>query len=430
MGFEDETSEGETVTAESSFMYDLLIIGGGAAGFFAAISCLEQYPGARVALLERSPRVLSKVKVSGGGRCNVTHACFDPQELIGFYPRGGRELLGPFHTWSPVETVEWFERQGVPLKEEEDGRMFPVTDDSSTIVDCLETAARRLGVTVKTSVAVEKISRVETAFRLQTRAATELTGRSLLLAAGGLKTGGLADEIRSLGHVIEPIAPSLFTFHINDARLSDLAGLSVPRVSIEVVGTKLRADGPLLVTHWGMSGPAVLRLSSWGARWMQGEKYRFEVRLNWTGAETFEQVRKALDSMRRSNPRKQIRSTALWNVPRRLWERLLAHVQISPEETWSRVSSSLLRSLAAELTASRFEVAGKSMNKEEFVTCGGVRLSEVQFKTMESKLVEGLYFAGEILDIDALTGGFNFQAAWTTGYLAGQAIAERSVPKS
>ncbi len=247
----------------------------------------------------------------------------------------------------------------------------------------------------------------------------------MLLASGGLKAGALVDQIRAFGHEIEPIAPSLFTFHIDDDRLSGLAGLSVQRVAIQVEGTRLSSEGPLLVTHWGLSGPAILKLSSWGARWMQAQDYRFDVRVNWTGTESRERVQDAFDAMRRSNPRKQIRSTALWGVPRRLWERLVSSARISPEDTWARVSSSALRSFAAELTESLLRVKGKSMNKEEFVTCGGVRLSEVHFKTMESKRVEGLYFAGEILDIDALTGGFNFQAAWTTGRLAGRAIAAR-----
>ncbi len=407
-------------------IYDAIIVGGGAAGFFAAVTCAERRPGARVLILERSSQVLSKVRVSGGGRCNVTHACFDPRDLIGYYPRGGKELLGPFHTWSPVETMEWFEGNGVALKEEEDGRVFPVSDDSRSIVDCLRHEAKRHGVEIQTSVGVKSISTTQVGFELQTNTSRGFRARSLLLATGGLKRGGLTDQIRALGHRIEPLAPSLFTFHLKDARLKDLAGLAVPSVLVEVEGGDLKADGPLLVTHWGVSGPAVLKLSSWGARRMQERGYRFAIRMNWTGESQIQKVSEELDSMRRSSSRKLVKSTPLWSIPRRLWERLVAAAGIRQKENWARVSSAQLRALTIELTAGRFEVIGKSMNKEEFVTCGGVCLSEVQFKNMESKLVTGLYFAGEILDIDALTGGFNFQAAWTTGFLAGRSIAQRS----
>ncbi|MDA7510673.1 NAD(P)/FAD-dependent oxidoreductase [Verrucomicrobia bacterium] len=409
---------------ESDRSFDVIIVGGGAAGFFAAATCAELAPSLRIVILERSPRVLSKVKVSGGGRCNVTHACFDPSVLVDFYPRGNRELLGPFYSWAPADTVDWFERRGVSLKEEADGRMFPVSDDSQTIVDCLEGSIREGGVEVRTGSAVEQIHRCEEGFRVFLgKGESTMSGTRILLATGGLREGKFTEGLRQLGHQIEVLAPALFTFHIDDSRLKGLEGLSVENVSASVEGASLRTSGPILVTHWGVSGPVVLKLSSVGARWMQQAAYQFDLSVNWTGSEDKGSVIGHLESLRSSNSKKRVWGWPQFGVPRRLWERLVVAAAIPKDLIWSQISSRKIQLLADELTHCRFSVKGKSMNKEEFVTCGGVRLSEVHFKTMESKKVPGLYFAGETLDVDALTGGFNFQAAWTTGYLAGRAMA-------
>jgi predicted Rossmann fold flavoprotein len=408
---------------ESDQSFDVIIVGGGAAGFFAAATCAELAPSSRIVILERSPRVLSKVKVSGGGRCNVTHACFDPYVLVDYYPRGKRELLGPFHSWAPSDTVDWFERRGVALKEEADGRMFPVSDDSQTIVDCLERSIREGGVEVRTGTAVVQIQRCERGFRVILGAEEILIGTRVLLATGGLREGKFTEELRRLGHQIEVLAPALFTFHIDDSRIKGLEGLSVEKVCASVEAASLQMSGPILVTHWGMSGPAVLKLSSVGARWMQEAAYQFVLSVNWTGDERRESVMSHVESLRRSDSKKRVWGWPQFGVPRRLWERLVMAAAVPKDLIWSQISSQQIHLLADELTQCRFSVKGKSMNKEEFVTCGGVRLSEVHFKTMESKKVPGLYFAGETLDVDALTGGFNFQSAWTTGYLAGRAMA-------
>ncbi len=411
-----------------------VIAGGGAAGFFAAITCAETDPACEVILLEASPTLLAKVKISGGGRCNVTHACFDPRELVKRYPRGSRELLGAFHRWQPRDTIEWFAARGVELKTEADGRMFPVTDDSQTILDCLLNAARSAGVQIRTRCALTAIetrnavsspaSGHPTAFSLTLSTGETLTCDRLLLATGGPKTApSLAAQ---LGHTIEPPVPSLFTFNLADPRLEGLSGLAVSGVVASIQDTSLRESGPMLITHWGVSGPAILKLSAWGARELHARDYRFTLRVNWLGGKNLDETRAALTAVRAAQPRRQIgTASAFPAIPQRLWERLVAAAGVPPTTTWTAVSNEKLHALAEQLTASDFSVTGKSTNKDEFVTCGGVRLSEVDFKTMQSRLQPGVYFAGEALDIDGITGGFNFQAAWTTGRLAGLAMAAR-----
>jgi predicted Rossmann fold flavoprotein len=416
---------------------EIVVAGGGAAGFFAAITCAEADPAATVTIYEATAHPLAKVKVSGGGRCNVTHACFDPRELVRRYPRGGRELLGAFHRWQPRDTVEWFERRGVRLKTEEDGRMFPVTDDSGTIVDCLRGAAERAGVQLVTQVGVKAVRRTmpadvraaAEAASGQNQFAVELTTGAtiacdrLLLATGGNRSNAGFEFARQLGHTIVPPVPSLFTFHVDDPRLKDLSGVAVGEAATAVRGTPLRERGPLLITHWGLSGPAVLKLSAWGARELHDCGYRFTLQVDWAPAFPADALRSELESARGAHPKKQVANWCPVGLPLRLWERLVRAAGVTEGQVWATVSGAAVRALAGQIGAGEFAVNGKSMFKEEFVTCGGVRLGEVDFKTMESRLVPGLHFAGEVLDIDGITGGFNFQAAWTGGWLAGTAMA-------
>ncbi|WP_438480392.1 NAD(P)/FAD-dependent oxidoreductase [Oleiharenicola lentus] len=416
----------------------VIVVGGGAAGYFAAIACAETNPDCVVTIYEATAHLLAKVKVSGGGRCNVTHACFDPRELVKRYPRGGRELLGAFHRWQPRDTVDWFAQRGVELKTEEDGRMFPVTDSSQTIVDCLQTAAAKAGVTVKTHCGVKLVERVynkkidpsvtdETEAARATFRVTLVSGEvvhcdKLMLATGGNKTNTGFEIARQFGHVIEPPVPSLFTFNITDPRLTELAGVSVEEATTAVRGTNLKERGPLLVTHWGLSGPAVLKISAWGARVLHDTGYKFTLVVNWAPKFTLETARAELERARAANPKKQLGTWGPLGLPSRLWEKLLPAAGIALTTQWAGVPGAALRALAAQITEGEFSVTGKSTFKEEFVTCGGVKLSEVDFKTFESRLVPGLHFAGEVLDIDGVTGGFNFQAAWTGGLLAGRAM--------
>ena len=399
-----------------------IVVGGGAAGFFAAIACAETDPGCTVTIYEATSHPLAKVKVSGGGRCNVTHACFEPRDLVKRYPRGHRELLGAFSRWQPRDTVTWFEAHGVKLKIEADGRMFPVSDSSQTIVDCLMDAVRKAGVVIRTNCGVKRVGR--STFDLELTSGETVACDRLLLATGGNKSNTGFAIARQFGHAIELPVPSLFTFNITDSRLQDLSGVSVEEAVTEVVGTKLKERGPLLVTHWGLSGPAVLKLSAWGARVLHDCDYKFELRVNWSPQFTVDTARAALEQARTSNPKKQLGTWCPLGLPARLWEKLLYAAGLKPVTQWAVVPGAALRALAAQVCEGEFAVAGKSTFKEEFVTCGGVRLSEVDFKTMESRLAPGLYFAGEVLDIDGITGGFNFQAAWTTGWLAGQAMAK------
>ncbi len=406
----------------------VVVVGGGAAGFFAAITAAERLGAAgTVTLYEATAHPLAKVRVSGGGRCNLTHACFEPRELVKNYPRGGRELLGAFHRWQPRDTLEWFAARGVEAKAEADGRMFPVTDDSATVVACLTQAAAVAGVTVVTSLGVRKAERLgrEGAapdFWLTLTDATTVRCDRLLLATGGNQASAGLTIAAALGHTIVPPVPSLFTFHVDDRRLEGLSGVSVELATAGVAGTPLVASGPLLITHWGLSGPAILRLSAWGARELAARRYEFTVAVNFAPPHTRDSLARELGEVRARHLRKQIATWSPLDLPQRLWERLVTSAGIAPATPWAQVGNVALAALAAQVTAAEFVVVGKSLFKEEFVTCGGVRLSEVDFKTMESRVCPGLHFAGEVLDIDGVTGGFNFQSAWTTGWLAGQAL--------
>ena len=403
----------------------IAVLGGGAAGFFAAITCAEALGKAgSVTLFEATPHLLAKVRISGGGRCNVTHSCFEPAELVKKYPRGGRELLGAFHRFQPRDTIEWFASRGVATKTEEDGRMFPTTDDSATIVDCLMSAAARAGVNIRLSTAVRSIIKEAEAFRLTLGTGSIEEFDRVIIATGGNKASGGLAIAESFGHSIVPPVPSLFTFHITDTRLSDLSGISVENATVTAPGTKLKTDGPVLITHAGLSGPGILKLSAWGAREFAEQNYAFPISLNWVPPHTRDTLIKALSLVREQNARKQVTTFSPVAMPQRLWERFVIAAGIPTTTPWAYVSNPSLQALATQLTAAEFKVDGKSMFKDEFVTCGGVKLSEVDFKTMESRKCPGLHFAGEVLDIDGVTGGFNFQNAWTTGYLAGTACAQ------
>ena len=411
----------------------IVVVGGGAAGFFAAITAAETLragaaegrDGGTVTLYEATAHLLAKVRISGGGRCNVTHACFEPRELVKKYPRGGRELIGAFSRFQPRDTVAWFESRGVELKTESDGRMFPVTDDSATIVACLQRAAADAGVRVVTGVGVKTLSKHAAGFELELTTGESISADRVLIATGGNKSSAGLAVARALGHEIEPAVPSLFTFNIaKDARLEGLAGVAIERVETSVRGMKFKERGPLLVTHWGVSGPGILKLSAWGARDLAAMDYKFTLVVNFAPEHSREMLVKELAAAREKNLKKQVTTwSPVAGVPQRFWERLVVAAGIGATTPWTNVGNAGIAALAAQVGAAEFAVSGKSTNKDEFVTCGGVRLREVEFRTMESRLCPGLHFAGEVLDIDGVTGGFNFQAAWTTGWLAGRAMA-------
>ena len=400
------------------------IVGGGAAGFFAAITCAESASGTEVVLLEKGPQFLSKVRISGGGRCNVTHSCFDVRELAARFPRGDQALIALFHRFQASDTVTWFEARGVKLKTESDGRMFPVTDSSQTIIDCLVRAAEAAGVKLAAHHGVQSVAKREQGgFELKISDGTTLSCDRLLLATGGPRTPALGQLSVSLGHTLEAPVPSLFTFHIETEWLRKLAGVSVEPVEASVAGTKLHERGAVLATHWGLSGPVVLRLSAWGARKLRDLDYRFTLLVNWLPALKAEGVATELESRRKAQPARFVVNTPIRPLTARLWEQLVVAAGILPDTRWAALSRASQHKLVQQLIRTELPVTGKSLNKDEFVTCGGVRLSEVNFKTMESRICPGLYFAGELLDIDGITGGFNFQAAWTTGWIAGEAMA-------
>lgn len=402
----------------------IVVAGGGAAGFFGAVTCAQNHPDAGVILLEKSPELLAKVTISGGGRCNVTHACFDPDRLVERYPRGARELIGPFHRWQPRDTVEWFEARGVKIKTEDDGRMFPTTDKSSTIVDCLVREARGAGVDIRLRAGVTKAERrTGGGFRLHLSGGELLECDRILLATGGNQNSNGFAVAAGLGHEIQPLVPSLFTFNIKDARLAGLPGISVPEAEVSVPSDRLRQRGPLLITHWGLSGPAILKLSAWGARALADRDYTFDLDVNWMPSIARPALIALLEAIRRDQPGKMLVNTPQGGLPARLWRSLVIGAGLAEESRWSTLSNAGLQRLAQELNAGRFRVEGKSLFKDEFVTCGGVNLREVDFRTMQSRICPGLHFAGEVLDLDGVTGGFNLQAAWTTGWIAGQSLA-------
>jgi predicted Rossmann fold flavoprotein len=399
----------------------IIIIGGGAAGFFTAITAAEANPNADITILERGKDVLQKVKVSGGGRCNVTHACFLPNELVKNYPRGEKALLSPFMRFSAEDTIEWFRQRNVELKTEDDGRMFPISNNSQTIIDCLEGEAERLNVKILRGYRVEDLEQVDNQWLVKTNRQSFSVDK-VMVAAGS--STAVWDLLKKLGHTIVEPVPSLFTFNIKDKRIDGLAGLSVPNALIQVEGIKLKTSGPLLITHWGMSGPAILKLSAWGARQLYGIDYQFVIRVNWIGQYNVEELKNILTlDIKAKYLKKLIAKTPQYQISSRLWLRFLEAANITENMIWADISKKQIQNLAEQLVQGSYAVKGKSTFKEEFVTAGGVKRDEVNFKTFESKLLPNLFFAGEILDIDAITGGFNFQAAWTGGWIAGQTMA-------
>ncbi|MGB7085738.1 MAG: NAD(P)/FAD-dependent oxidoreductase [Phormidesmis sp.] len=406
---------------------DIAVVGGGAAGFFGAIAAACASPQSRVTLYEAGPKPLAKVRISGGGRCNVTHHCFEPARLVQHYPRGAKALRGAFSRFQPKDTIAWFAQRGVALKSEADGRMFPTTNDSATIVECLSGAARQAGVTIKTRSPIASVERSDRGFHLQLKRQADGYVRCdrLLLATGSSPVGHRLAA--SLGHTLEPTVPSLFTFNISDKRLHQLSGVAVnsATVQLKLEGAKkpLVQTGPLLITHWGLSGPAVLKLSAWGARQLHEQRYQAQIIVNWLPDFSQEQVRAELQRVKAESSKRAIATYSPYpTLSKRLWQYLLSRIEIDPTLTWANLSKKQLNQLVQTLCQSRYAVTGKGTFKDEFVTCGGVRLKEADFKTMESRCCEGLYLAGEILDIDGITGGFNFQSAWTTGWIAGQAM--------
>lgn len=399
----------------------VIVIGGGAAGFFAAVNAAALLPAHEFAILEQSPAVLSKVKISGGGRCNLTHACFEPRELTGYYPRGNKALMGPFTRFMTGDVMGWFEYRGLALKIEDDGRIFPQSDQSQSVIDCLTAEARQHNVQVKTRQQVQDFQFQDGQWSVLTREET-YRADALIVATGSSKA--IWKKLAEMGHhIIDPV-PSLFTFNIKDPRIEGLQGLAVASAGLSITGAKLQAEGPLLITHWGMSGPAILKLSAWGARKLFDLDYKFSLEVNWLPGKKRAAVEAELNQYRQDQAKKQIHSRPQFGLPQRLWRALAAVSGVNEEQRWAELSNKQAAALVGELTGGSYEVDGKSTFKEEFVTAGGVDLKEVNFKTMESKHFPSLYFAGEVLDIDAVTGGFNFQAAWTTAWIAAQDIAE------
>ena len=402
-------------------MNKIIIIGGGAAGYFTAINAKENNPDLDITILEKGKAVLQKVKISGGGRCNVTHACFEPRELVKFYPRGAKELLGPFHTFMTGDTFGWFDDRGVPLKIEEDNRVFPEANTSQAIIDCFQKAVDNLGIKVLINCGVNSVYQQESEWVVNTKEQTFKADKVVIAAGSSKKVWQLCKTLSH--HIIEPV-PSLFTFNINDKRIIDLLGISLPNATVNIMGTKLEASGPLLITHWGLSGPAVLKLSAFGARILADKNYQYNVEVNWLSRPT-EKVLNILVNLKKKEPRKTvILKSPFAEISKRLWERFVVFSNISKTQNWADLSNLQLENLANQLTKGIYNANGRTTFKDEFVTAGGVDLKEINFKKFESKKHKNLFFVGEVLNIDAVTGGFNFQNAWTGGYICAKALAE------
>ncbi|HRI80189.1 MAG TPA: NAD(P)/FAD-dependent oxidoreductase [Cyclobacteriaceae bacterium] len=403
-------------------MYDLIVLGGGAAGFFAATEAAHHNQDLKILILEKSTKFLSKVRISGGGRCNVTHHCFEPTPLSKHYPRGQKELKYLFKIFHAGDTVDWFKKRGVTLKTEGDGRMFPVTDNSQTIINCFLQEAERNKIDIFTSHEAEKIEKAKNGFSVLCRNGKIFSTKKVLVAIGGHAQPEKYEWLKALGHSIAPPIPSLFTFNNPANEFSGLMGLSVQDAEVKIAGTKFSSRGPVLITHWGLSGPAVIRLSSWAAEYLFEKRYQFTALINWTAVETEESLRALFSQKILKEGGKRIEAHALFQIPKRLWVALCEKAGVTEKMVWAETPAKTLNRLLEHLIRCSFEIRGKTTFKEEFVTCGGVNLSEIDLTTMQSKLVPGLFFAGEVLNIDGETGGFNFQAAWTTAAVAAQSI--------
>jgi predicted Rossmann fold flavoprotein len=403
---------------------DIAVVGGGAAGFFAAIHAAQLLPNKRILLLEKTNQFLTKVKISGGGRCNITHACFTISEMSKNYPRGEQLMKKLLPRFMTTDTISWFESRGVSIKAEPDGRMFPVTDDSQSIVNVLMQEAHRSGVIIANQQEVLGVSTDNQVFKLQIKeAAQPIRCRKLIIASGGSRKESEWTWLQELGHRIEPPVPSLFTFNMPMENITELQGISVQHVLVKIINTKFAYEGPLLITHWGMSGPAILKLSAWGARWIAEKNYQFNIMIRWVANREEEQLRSELLQYKQEHGQRLISNCNPMNLPTRLWEYLLAKIGIPGDKKWQHISKTDFNRLVNILRNDTYQVSGKTTYKEEFVTCGGVSLDDIDWNDMQSKKVPNLYFAGEVLDIDGITGGFNLQAAWTTGYVAGSSAA-------
>jgi len=403
-------------------IFDLIVVGGGAAGFYGAIRAAEMNPQLKILILEKSNKVLSKVRISGGGRCNVTHNCFNPVRLAAHYPRGGKQLKDLFRLHQAKDVVDWFEAKGVKLKAEEDGRMFPVTDSSETIIRCFIEEATRRKIKIQLATGVERIIRQEKSFLLHTPEKT-FFAKYVLVAIGGNANPVVYNWIKELGHTIAPPIPSLFTFNDSQLDFRHLMGISVEHAQVRIATTKFSQAGALLITHWGLSGPAVIKLSAWAAEHLHQVNYNFTALVSWIADVSEEACRQALFEQKKRHPKQKITSNPLYALPLRLWQKLCERAEVAEHKVWGDASNKNINRLLENLVRCPFIIKGKTTFKEEFVTCGGVDLKEIDLSSLESKIAGGLFFAGEVLNIDGETGGFNFQAAWTTAYVAAKAIA-------
>ena len=401
----------------------LVVVGGGAAGFFCAVNAARMNPQLKVTIVEKTTKLLSKVKVSGGGRCNVAHACFDITAMSKKYPRGSNFVKKTFHHFFTTDTIEWFKERGVRLKEEKDGRMFPITDSSQTIVDCLLDEVNKYGVEIVMNAEVKNIINQDGVFHIKVSDSRLLTCDYLCIASGGYPKSSMFEWLKELGHSIEEPVPSLFTFNMPGHPIRELMGVSVENARIKITGSKLEQKGPLLITHWGLSGPAVLKLSAWGARELAAKNYDFKILINWLPDYNEQQLAEKTQSLRFEMASQKIYNKNPFGLPNRLWEFLLNYSGISLEKRWTDLTSKEANKLIKNLCNCEFDVKGKTTFKEEFVTSGGIKLNEIDHNTMMSKKIPNLFFAGEIMDVDGITGGFNFQHAWTSGFIAAKAIA-------
>lgn len=406
--------------------WDLLVVGGGAAGFFCAVNAARMRPGWKIGLLEKSGKLLSKVSVSGGGRCNVTHACFDIDTMVRHYPRGGNFLRKAFHHFFTTDTIDWFRERGVELHAEADGRMFPVSNQSSTIVQCLLQEASKYQVSIMLNQDLVELRPVDGEWELSAASGRSFRAKRVCLAMGGMNKPSMASLFKHLSHTLVPSVPSLFTFNMPGNPITRLMGIAVEQVRAKVTGTKLESEGPLLITHWGMSGPAILKLSAWGARILAEKNYHFDIQVNWVPEHNEASLRDFFETYRLQAGRQMVQAKNPFALPQRLWDFLLqSQVHVAPNKRWADLSGKEMQALIRALLFSGFEVKGKTTFKEEFVTAGGVSLSEIDHQSMQSRKHPGLYFAGEVMDVDGITGGFNFQHAWTSGYLAAKGVGSR-----